>query len=55
MIKILKKNLKKKNNIFLKSPLGNINFFFIDKVYIFPKKIFIFRQKKIFFLILYLI
>ena len=49
MIKILKKNLKKNNNIFLKSSLGNINFFFIDKVYIFSNKIFIFKNNKILF------
>ena len=37
MIKILKKNIKLKNKNFFKSSLGNINFFFIDKIFIFPQ------------------
>lgn len=49
MFKILKKNIKIKNKIFLKSPLGNIQLFFIDKIFIFPKKIKIFRKDKIIF------
>nr|NP_037631.1 ribosomal protein L6 [Phytophthora infestans]AAF24804.1 ribosomal protein L6 [Phytophthora infestans]AAW62575.1 ribosomal protein L6 [Phytophthora infestans] len=39
MIKILKKNIKFKNKNFLKSPLGNIQLFFIDKTFFFPKNI----------------
>ena len=49
MIKILKKNIKKKNKIFLKSSLGNIQLFFIDKIFIFPSKIKIFSKNKIIF------
>nr|AZL92993.1 ribosomal protein L6 [Peronospora effusa]AZL93060.1 ribosomal protein L6 [Peronospora effusa] len=49
MFKILKKNTKIKNKIFLKSPLGNIKLFFIDKIFIFPKKIKIFSKKKTIF------
>ena len=49
MFKIFKKNIKIKNKIFLKSPLGNIQLFFIDKIFIFPKKIKIFRKDKIIF------
>lgn len=49
MIKILKKNKKNKNKIFLKSSLGIIKLFFIDKIYIFPKKIKIFSKKQIIF------
>lgn len=39
MIKLLKKNIKIKNKIFLKSSLGNIQIFFIDKIIKIPKKI----------------
>nr|YP_010394651.1 ribosomal protein L6 [Plasmopara halstedii]DAZ89088.1 TPA_asm: ribosomal protein L6 [Plasmopara halstedii] len=39
MIKILKKKIKLKNKNFFKSPLGNIQFFFIDEIFIFPKNI----------------
>ena len=49
MFKILKKNIKIKNKIFLKSRLGNIQLFFIDKIFIFPKKIKIFNNNKIIF------
>lgn len=50
MIKILKKDIKLKNKIFLKSPLGNIQLFFIDKFFFIPLEIKIFnKNKKIFF------
>ena len=49
MFKIFKKNIKIKNKIFLKSPLGNIQLFFIDKIFIFPKKIKIFSKNKTIF------
>nr|YP_010394062.1 ribosomal protein L6 [Peronospora belbahrii]DAZ88070.1 TPA_asm: ribosomal protein L6 [Peronospora belbahrii] len=50
MIKILKKTKKNKNIIFFNSSIGNIQLFFIDKIYIFPKKIKIFsKDKTIFF------
>lgn len=49
MIKILKKNTKIKNKIFLKSSLGNIQLFFIDKIFILPLKIKIFSKNKILF------
>ena len=49
MFKILKKNIKIKNKIFLKGHLGNIQLFFIDKIFIFPKKIKIFNNNKIIF------
>ena len=49
MIKILKKNIKKKNKIFLKSSLGNIQLFFIDKIFIFPSKIKFFNKNRIIF------
>nr|YP_010507809.1 ribosomal protein L6 [Phytophthora hedraiandra]UXG55907.1 ribosomal protein L6 [Phytophthora hedraiandra] len=39
MIKILKKNIKLKNKKFFKSPLGNIQLFFIDKIFFFQKNI----------------
>ena len=39
MIKLLKKNIKIKNKIFLKSYLGNINIFFIDKTFKIPKNV----------------
>lgn len=32
MLKLIKKNIKIKNKIFLKSSIGNINIFFIDKI-----------------------
>nr|YP_010508079.1 ribosomal protein L6 [Phytophthora gonapodyides]UXG56406.1 ribosomal protein L6 [Phytophthora gonapodyides] len=44
MIKILKKNIKLKNKNFLKSPLGNIQLFFIDKTFIFPSNIEIYSK-----------
>nr|WGU20074.1 ribosomal protein L6 [Phytophthora sp. ML-2023a] len=44
MIKILKKNNKIKNNIFFKSPLGNIQFFFIDKTFNIPINIKILKK-----------
>ena len=47
MIKIIKTNIKKKNIIFLKSSLGNFQFFFIDKIYIFPLKIQISKKNNI--------
>ena len=50
MIKIIKTNIKKKNIIFLKSSLGNFQFFFIDKIYIFPLKIQISKKNNILFL-----
>ena len=49
MIKILKKNIRLKNKIFLKSSLGNIKLFFIDKIFIFSKKIRIFNKNNIIF------
>ena len=49
MFKILKKNIKIKNKIFLKSPLGVIQLFFIDKIFIFPQKIKIFNKNKTIF------
>lgn len=50
MIKILKKDIKLKNKIFFKSPLGNIQLFFIDKFFFIPLEIKIFnKNKKIFF------
>jgi len=39
MIKLLKKDIKIKNKIFLKSPIGNIEIFFIDKVFKIPNNI----------------
>nr|YP_010117931.1 ribosomal protein L6 [Phytophthora cocois]QPN53903.1 ribosomal protein L6 [Phytophthora cocois]QTV76682.1 ribosomal protein L6 [Phytophthora cocois] len=39
MIKIIKKDIKLKNKNFLKSPLGNIQLFFIDNAFIFPSDI----------------
>ena len=50
MIKITKKNIKLKNKIFLKSALGTIHFFFIDKVFILPTSIKISKKNNIFFL-----
>nr|YP_010394730.1 ribosomal protein L6 [Phytophthora rubi]DAZ89167.1 TPA_asm: ribosomal protein L6 [Phytophthora rubi] len=49
MIKILKKNIKLKNKNFLKSPLGNIQLFFIDKTFVFSKDIKIFNKKQTIF------
>ena len=49
MFKILKKNIKVKNKIFFKNPLGNIQLFFIDKIFIFPSKIKIFNKNKTIF------
>nr|YP_010394495.1 ribosomal protein L6 [Phytophthora pinifolia]DAZ88542.1 TPA_asm: ribosomal protein L6 [Phytophthora pinifolia] len=39
MLKILKKKIKSKNKNFLKSPVGNIQLFFIDKTFIVPSDI----------------
>nr|DAZ88932.1 TPA_asm: ribosomal protein L6 [Phytophthora nicotianae CJ01A1] len=50
MIKIIKKNIKLKNKNFFKSPLGNIQLFFIDKTFFFQKNIKISsKDKTIFF------
>ena len=49
MIKIIKRNNKIKKIIFLKSSLGNINFFFIDHIFFFNEKIKLYKKKKIFF------
>lgn len=49
MIKLKKKNIKLKNKIFLNSSIGNIQVFFLDKIYIFPKKIKILKKNKIIF------
>nr|YP_010394965.1 ribosomal protein L6 [Phytophthora x alni]DAZ89402.1 TPA_asm: ribosomal protein L6 [Phytophthora x alni] len=49
MIKILKKNIKLKNKNFLKSPLGNIQLFFIDKTFVFSEDIKIFNKKQTIF------
>lgn len=39
MIKLLKKDIKIKNKIFLKSSIGNIEIFFIDKIFKIPNNI----------------
>lgn len=50
MIKLLKKNIKIKNKIFLKSSLGNIDIFFIDKTFKIPKNVKInIKNNKIYF------
>lgn len=49
MLKILKKQKKNKKIIFFKSPFGNIQVFFIDKIFIFSEKIKIFNKNKIIF------
>ena len=49
MIKIVKKTIRIKNKIFFKSSLGNIQLFFIDKIFIFPKKIKCLKKKQILF------
>nr|YP_010616479.1 ribosomal protein L6 [Peronosclerospora sorghi]WAU47945.1 ribosomal protein L6 [Peronosclerospora sorghi] len=49
MIQILKKNIKIKKKIFFKSLLININFFFIDRIFIFPENIKVFNKDKIIF------
>lgn len=46
MIKILKKNIKLKNKNFFKSPLGNIQLFFIDKTFFFSQDIKILNKNK---------
>lgn len=47
MIKLLKTNIKTKNLIFLKSSLGNIDFFLIDKIFSLPKDIKILSKKNL--------
>ena len=49
MLKILKKNIKLKNQIFFKSSLGSIQLFFIDKIFILPATIKIYKKKQILF------
>lgn len=50
MINIQKKNIKLKNKNFFKSLIGNIQFFFIDKILTFPKNINVYNvDKTIFF------
>nr|YP_010394257.1 ribosomal protein L6 [Phytophthora colocasiae]UXG56136.1 ribosomal protein L6 [Phytophthora colocasiae]DAZ88265.1 TPA_asm: ribosomal protein L6 [Phytophthora colocasiae]DAZ88776.1 TPA_asm: ribosomal protein L6 [Phytophthora colocasiae] len=49
MIKILKKNKTIKNKNFFKSSLGNIQLFFIDKIFIVPTEIKIYNKNKIIF------
>nr|QTV76760.1 ribosomal protein L6 [Phytophthora agathidicida] len=49
MIKIIKKDIKLKNKNFFKSPLGNIQFFFIDKTFSFPSDIKISNKDKTIF------
>nr|YP_010507992.1 ribosomal protein L6 [Phytophthora ilicis]UXG56330.1 ribosomal protein L6 [Phytophthora ilicis] len=49
MIKILKNNNKLKNNNFFKNPLGNIQLFFIDKIFIIPTEIKILNKNKLIF------
>jgi len=39
MIKLLKKNIKIKNEIFFKSSIGNIKIFFIDQIFKIPSNI----------------
>jgi large subunit ribosomal protein L6 len=47
MIKLLKKNIQTKNKIFFKSNIGNIDIFFIDKIFKIPKNINIKIQNQI--------
>ena len=49
MVRIKKNNLKLKNKIFLKSSLGNIQLFFIDKIFILPKTLQIYKKNKFLF------
>nr|YP_010117892.1 ribosomal protein L6 [Phytophthora castaneae]QPN53864.1 ribosomal protein L6 [Phytophthora castaneae] len=49
MIKIIKKDIKLKNKNFFKSPLGNIQLFFIDKTFIFSSNIKISSKDQIIF------
>ena len=49
MIQIEKNNLKLKNKIFLKSSLGYIQLFFIDKIFILPNDIQIYKKNKFIF------
>ena len=49
MFKIKKKNIQIKNKIFLKSPLGDVQLFFIDKIFIFSPQIKIFNKNKTIF------
>lgn len=49
MIQIKKNNLKLKNKIFLKSSLGYIQLFFIDKIFILPNDIQIYKKNKFIF------
>jgi large subunit ribosomal protein L6 len=39
MIQLSKKNIKIKNQILFKSPLGNLNVFFVDKTFYLPNKV----------------
>ncbi len=50
MIKLLKKNIEIKNKIFLKSTIGNIDIFFVDKIIKIPKNVNItIKKNNIFF------
>ena len=49
MIQIKKNNLKLKNKIFLKSSFGYIQLFFIDKIFILPNDIQIYKKNKFIF------
>lgn len=50
MIQLLKKKIKIKKNIFIKSSLGNFNIYFIDKIFKIPKNIKInIKENKIYF------
>lgn len=49
MIQLKKNNLKLKNKIFLKSSLGYIQLFFIDKIFILPNDIQIYKKNKFIF------
>nr|ACC38424.1 ribosomal protein L6 [Phytophthora ramorum]ACD46641.1 ribosomal protein L6 [Phytophthora ramorum] len=49
MINIIKKNIQLKNKSFLKSSLGNIQLFFIDKTFILPIEIKLSKKKQTIF------
>lgn len=50
MIKLIKTNIKLKNNIFFQSSLGHIHVFFIDKTFFVPITVKMSKKKKILFL-----
>jgi large subunit ribosomal protein L6 len=49
MIKLIKTNIKLKNNIFFQSSLGHIHVFFIDKTFFVPITVKMSKKKKILF------